>query len=61
MFNISTLEPKVCAAPTFLNTLITLFVLKTFNTLNISVVLPTPILIDPPIETVFGILLTNIS
>ena len=61
MFKISTLEPKVCATPAFLNILITLFLLKTLSTFNVSVELPTPILNVPPIETVFGILLTNIS
>ena len=61
MFNISILEPKVCATPTFRNTLITLLVSKILRTLSVSVELPTPILIDPPTETVDGILLTNTS
>ena len=33
----------------------------TFKTCKTSVVFPTPILREPPIETVFGILLTKIS
>ena len=46
---------------TFLNTLNTLFKLNIFKTCKVSVVFPIPILSEPPIETVFGILLTNIS
>ena len=61
LFKASTLDPNVWAEPTCLNTLNALFVLKTFNTFNSSVVTPTPILIDPPIETLDGILLTKIS
>ena len=61
MFNTSILDPKVCAIPTFLNTLIILFLLYTLRTFKVSVELPTPILNDPPIDTVLGILLTKIS
>ena len=61
LFNTSTLDPKVCAAPVFLNTLNIFSLSKTFSIFSISVVLPTPILTDPPIETVGGILLTKIS
>ena len=45
----------------FRNTLNILFVSKILRTLRSSVELPTPILIVPPTDTVFGILLTKIS
>ena len=61
LVNESTLEPKVWAIPEFLNTLIALFLLKILRTFSVSLLFPSPILNDPPIEMLFGISLTNIS
>ena len=57
MFNISTFDPKVCAAPAFLKTLKTLGVGKIFNTCKNSPL----ILIVLPTDSEFGILFKKIS
>ena len=63
LFKESTLEPAVWAMPVCLNTLITLSLSITSNTLTVStsVTFPDPILIEPPIATLVGIFFTWIS
>ena len=66
LFNISIFDPRVCAIPVCLCTLITFLNGYTFKTLNNSIslallTLPEPTLNEPPIETEFGICVTNIS
>ena len=63
LFNTSMLEPKVCAIPVCLNTLITFLNGYKFNTLkdSTSEVFPEPTLNEPPIAIVFGISVTKIS